>query len=1562
VELTTITAKNNTMKKLYSFIICLGLVQMTFGQISTNYNAKWFFGVNGGTTWQTTDVKNQNNWGWGLTLGKSFNYNPGTVFSWDVRGRFLRGFWYGQDKKLSDFTSPNTTLSQDPTNYQDSFGYAIHNFQTENYMFNLELVLHANRLRERTRWDAYIFGGLGMNFSQTYGDYLNTDPVTGDQSLYAWDPNNLSKSSIKNTQDGVYETALDGSAQNAYKFNTSSSLGFGLGYQVGKAVTIGLEHKTSFAQMDRFDGFNSPGKYKQDIFHYTSAYIQIRLFGKNSTRDDNVTPTPTPTVQNENMPPVVTYTQPATSGLEVANPNYIIQANITNVFDKENVTFTQNGTYKGDFVYNTKSDLFSANVVLQPGQNIFELTGSNQYGTDTKTTIIIYKREVETPPVVSFITPGSNPITVNNANYNVTGRVLNVKTKEQVQVKVNGIVKTNFTFNANNGHVDFPIVLNQGSNIVEITGTNGAGSDTKLTTIILQEVPIIQPPTVYFTDPSTSPTSVGSVNFTIRGKVLNVDGSQNVLFKQNGTSRTNFNYNPSTDDFVCTVVLNPGQNIFELYGTNAAGTASATTVIIYDRAAPKPPVVSISSPNTSPASVNSPNFQFVGTVLNVTTKSQVTFLVNGQSTTGFTFNPSNGSVVSSITLNQGVNTLLLQGTNADGTDSKQVTIVYTPVQTLQAPVVSYINPASNPTNVQLSSYPVQASVTNVSSPSGINIVCNGQNVTVYSFSNGLLNFNLNLVQGANVLTITGTNTAGSDTKTTTIIYQPAATVLPPVVTFINPNTNPINVSVANYAITASVLNVASKNDISVKINGGLTSNFTYSSTSKLVSFSTNLIVGANSIEIMGTNSAGTDVKTTTIIYREAVPQTPPTVAITQPNTSPAAVNNASYTVLANITGVTNSSQINVKVNGVSVSGYTVNIAQQTIVFPMSLAEGNNTIVITATTNTGTASDSKTIVYTKPVVVVPPTITFTSPASPGTTVNSNQFTMTAKILRIDTKQQIVLKKDGQVINNQFYSFNASTNTLSYPLTLATGNNLFEITATNDGGYANSTTNINYVRPIEPCDKPVITQLSPTIAAQVVEEESFTFKFDITNIPSATNMAFVFNGVSMTGTLGSDGKYSKTVTLNKGNNTMEVIAINACGEAHKTATVIYMPIKVPCFVPVISPIAPAAQNSTTENSAVLVQLGFANITLKTQIVFKVNNQVKAFSYDLAQNILTTEANLAIGVNLVTVTATNDCGTQTYTYTITRINCANPTISLVHSNVVNNGKTYASSFNMTLSLTEIDANNQIQVLLNNKAIAFNFSNSTNLLEVDYAINVGLAQFKVTVTNNCGTKSYTHTVTREKSPTRNAPTVSFTQPASSPISLTTGVYQVNFATSEIIDAAEIIFKVNGQNTAFTFDRLTNSGSATVNLQSGANVVTITAINPVGTATANTTINYNATRGEMSPTIKFTAPSSSPSTINLGINKIKGVVENLNNSNNIRIKVNGVAVTRIIKQVKNDQVYFEFDINAVGSSPIYIIEATVLYGRQVIVETVELRLSEAQINERLKRPEVKPTTRGGGR
>ena len=1336
--------KLNTMKKLYTLIICLGFLQMGLGQVATNYNAKWFFGVNTGLTWQTTDVSNKFKTGWGLTLGKSFNYNTASFVSFDVRGRFLRGFWYGQDKEASTFIDPNNALSSGATNYKDSLGYAVHNFQAENYLLNLELVAHLNRLRENTRWDPYIFGGIGLNWNQTYGDYLNRNETTGDLNLYNWDSNDLSKSSIKNLQDGVYETALDGSKQDGFNFFTSSSLGIGLGYQVSKAVTIGAEHKTTFTNIDNFDGLTSSIKEGNDIYHYTNAFIRFRLFGGRD-RTDVVND-----AKDEALPPIIQYTQPRTSGLTVSNPNYIIQAKIKNVLNKENVIFVQNGATISNFTFNPRSDLFSANVTLVEGQNNFVLTGNNQYGTDTKTTIIIYKPQLIPPPVVTFIQPSVNPTTFSSPNYNLTANVTNVTVKNDVQVNVNGTSRTDFNFNTNNGNVLLTLTLNPGTNTVQITGTNSAGADVESTTLIYKVDPVKTPPVVYFTDPSSNSTTVGTNNYTVKGKVQNVETTSGVNFTQNGSNKMNFSFNPSSDDFTFNADLTVGQNTFVLTGTNTDGTASSTTVIIFNRAELKPPVVTISNPNGSNVTVNTAQYPFVGNIQNISSQSQSSMVVNGSTMSGFSFNPSTGTVTANLNLVEGSNVLSLTGTNTDGTDSKQVTIVYTKVVTVQPPVVYFTDPGTIPKTVNIASYTIRGKVLNVDGPSNVTFKKNNLNQTgfIYNPTSDDFIITLPLTQGQNVFELTGTNSAGSSSATTIINYAPIVPE-PPAVSISNPSGGSATTSVAQYPFVGNVQNVSSQSQVSMLLNGSTFSGFTFNATTGAVVANLSLNSGANTVKLTGANTDGTDSQQVTIVYIPVSTVNPPIVTYIDPSSNPLTVNASNYNVRATIANVSSPSGVNIKHNGSNISVFT--FGSNMLTFSVNLNEGANAITVTGTNAGGIDSKTTTIVYTKLVVNKPPTVTFTNPSSAGTTVLSDEFTVNATILEISTKAQISFKKNGSMVSPSAYAFNSSTNQLSYPTTLSEGNNTFEITATNIGGNDSKSTSILYKAP--PCDKPVVTALTPSSSAYSTDQALFQISVKITGITS-----------------------------------------------------------------------------------------------KSQIDLDAGAKRVEFEYNPTTGILTSNVNLSVGLNSISITATNNCGSDKFTYEIVRTACDGPTLGLNFANVGNNQTTLAPSVTLLLDVTKITSSSQVSAMMNNKAIPFDFNLVKGTIEIEKSILVGSSSFVITLTNSCGSETYTHNVTRDKSPTKNLPTVNITNPSGTTTTVSVSACTIQFTTTQIIDKGEIIVRVNGVPTDVSFNNTANSGTAVLKLNSGSNVIKITVTNPVGSASAAMIIVNSGKSGTITP------------------------------------------------------------------------------------------------------------------
>ena len=227
------------MIKIYlSFLFALITLYSSAQRVDYDHSSKWFLGLNAGATWNSNDVKNKTAAGWGFTLGKSYNYDYGKILSFDLRGRYLRGYWYGQDldtTSLANYTG--TALST----FKDSSGFTVNNFQADVHRLAFELVIHANKIKENSGFDPYIFGGVGLTWHQTFGDLTNDFGYYSYDSLLANGP--ISEGVLSTYLNGTFDSPLDGSSASKYKVNFMPSLGFGLGYQLEKGQQLELNIK-----------------------------------------------------------------------------------------------------------------------------------------------------------------------------------------------------------------------------------------------------------------------------------------------------------------------------------------------------------------------------------------------------------------------------------------------------------------------------------------------------------------------------------------------------------------------------------------------------------------------------------------------------------------------------------------------------------------------------------------------------------------------------------------------------------------------------------------------------------------------------------------------------------------------------------------------------------------------------------------------------------------------------------------------------------------------------------------------------------------------------------------------------------------------------------------------------------------------------------------------------------------------------------------------------------------------------------------------------------------------
>lgn len=554
-------------------------------------------------------------------------------------------------------------------------------------------------------------------------------------------------------------------------------------------------------------------------------------------------------------------------------------------------------------------------------------------------------------------------------------------------------------------------------------------------------------PDVRFLNPSYTPYNSQQEALQVSAKVEHTSSPGNVSIRFNGYSVNNFNYNSATEVVTFNVNLIPGNNTIEVKATNNVGSDSESMTVVYSNPnnySSAPPVVTITYPNGNPFNSTQNNVAVNGTVINVTAKNQIAVSVNGSPVSNFNYDSYTKVINFNASLIAGNNTVVISATTPGGSDSKFLNINYrpdTPPSVLK-PVVTFINPASNPITSQVAAAPISAKVENVQSRNNITVTLNSVPVSSFNYdaNTKILTMTANLVTGANVISITGTNTAGSDTKSTTLMYKPAS-VQRPVVTIITPGTNPFTYAVSSATVNATVLNVSSSNEISVMLDGVPVQPFNYNMNTKQLTFNVSLKPGSNNVMINASNTAGSDTKSTVLVYKQPGPTvSAPDVKIGSPKSNPHTVTAPAFTLTASVKNAARK-ELAVTVNNTPVFNYT--FAGGTVTLPLTLTEGNTTVVITATNSAGTSSDTRTLVYAP---VPAPMVQLMEP-SISNPRQGETIIVTGRVFNVTSKSQVTVKHNGNIMSTWTYS---ETGKISLSPVLLAGSNVFEVTATTPGG--------------------------------------------------------------------------------------------------------------------------------------------------------------------------------------------------------------------------------------------------------------------------------------------------------------------------------------------------------------------------------------------------------------------------------------------------------------------------------------------------------------------------------
>ena len=1493
------------MKRIITLLVLtLTFAISGFSQKSyVNYDrdSKWFIGLNGGATWHSrTETDNIVKGAYGFTFGRAFGMKPEKLLSWELRARYLHGWWKGQADYTYNLDSSTTgglnNYGTSLQTYQDSLGYFIPNFRTELVSGSIELALNTNRLRQNTGWNFQIFGGIGVKGYKTQADLTNTS-----SQIYNYNSlSSTSQSSVLNLQDGNYETDVTGSDSDL-EVDWMASFGAGVSYQVSPWFSVGLSHKMTWTRSnDMFDIMpnNNLGANTglNDIYHYSSAGIKFHLLGGTHT-EPYVKPDEIPDPNNFDKPnnvtpvnntpkqkPIVDIYDPGSSPYTTTVNTFLIKANVHHVDGKSNITFKQDGNINNNFSYNASTDKFQSNVVLHPGQNIFEITGVNSAGQDYESTIIIYEQEIPViqPPIVTITNPPYSPYTTNSNVFNFGSTVLNVDSKSQIKVYFNGAYMSNFTYSTSTKKLNATLNLLEGTNNITVTATNAAGSDSKSATIIYKRPAVVQPPVVDFIFPSVDPYVTNQLALNVTASVLNVATKNDITVKVNGNATSNFSYNGNTKQVNFNINLIEGANVLEVKGVNTAGMDYETTTIIYHKPeAPKPPIVTFFDPAQSPTTVYQPHYNLEVKVENVNSSSDITLRINGIQSYNFNYSTSSKMMTFGTNLNVGANVIEVTGTNNVGSDMENTTINYRKIVPQSPPIVNITYPISDNQVFNTPNVTLVASVLNVSNASSISVWVNG-NATVgfsYNTATKILQLPLNMVEGANTVKITGINNAGSDTDERIIIYTRSVVPAPPTVTYVNPPNTPHLVSVEDFVMTANTTNINSKSQISLLFNGNLVPDAQYTLTANnQIIYNSDLIVGNNIFDITVTNNDGSDDKMAIVTYKkDDAPCIIPTVGYIHP-VPYSTVNNPNVTIDAQINNHTVGTTVELLVNGISQGYMLYNAGTSIAAKATTLVEGSNAIQVIVTNNCGTNQATFTLNYVAPEA---PCIDPTLSANGNTTITTqdDQVSVNAGVSQITTDSEITVTLNGQAIN---FNFDAGTNSISVEnATLALGNNTILITATNECGRATLTFHILK----EACNPPVISAATPANGT-VVPNNTATFTASISNVVEG-NIQLIVNGISQAFSYNANTNLlSAGLALNEGANSIKIVAINSCETAESNLTITHT---IPCQPISTSLLQPLATTATVTESSYNVLLHASGSLGASGISATLNGASVPYTFDaVAGNISLANLTLVDGSNAIVINLTNDCSSETVTYTVNYDGCVPPTIEIPG---INNG---AVVNNATIDFAAVILNSNgagnIQLLLNGQVQSFDFDEQNNLLTSQLNLNEGANSIIVTV-NGCETANSNISVTYE------VPCEAITYALMAPSANTQTVVEAGYAISlniqNIENAQQLSTTLNGNAIPFNFD--VNSHILTITditLIDGTNTIVVNATNDCSSEAITYSVQYD---GCQPPVITLTSNPINASTASYSYS---AAVTNIASQSEIQVLLNGAPST------------FVFDVN----------------------------------------------------
>lgn len=752
-----------------------------------------------------------------------------------------------------------------------------------------------------------------------------------------------------------------------------------------------------------------------------------------------------------------------------------------------------------------------------------------------------------------------------------------------------------------------------------------------------------------------------------------------------------------------------------------------------------PPTVRFTDPAYSPYMTKEPYKVVEAEITNVKNESQINLTNNGRP---LSFTYRRGTLKATIILDEGTNVVKAVATNSGGSGQDEVIIVVEEPETDNPPVIRFIRPEVTGQIVTNAKYDVLAEIMYMETDKNIVYTLNGRENRSWKFDTrtGMFNSSITLVEGENIIILDAKNRRGSDRQTMRIIYEPP--VYPPSIQFITPSVSPYRTTVSSQALELGLKEIKRTDNIQLTYNGYTYTRYDYNERTGRLTSQLALQRGQNFLTIVVSNKAG-QAREDMIIILDDVPPAPvfpPRVTI-QSVSNPVYNNstkNCTVSVTARVEYVRLASDLDIRIAGTRITNFDFNPNTGTLSFQANIKEGSSNLIITGRNVSGESRDERLLSCNAPVLPRP-AVSIQSPANQSVSTVAN-VTLRANVKNVSQKSEIILTLNGRKTTS--FTFNASSGAVESNLVLSSGKNTITLSASNTGGSASASVELEF----KPPALPILSITSPSNGG-IVNIPAITMTGNVTNISAGNQIKIYLNNQLQSTPILKGSQYSLDLNLRTGENTLRAVADNGNGTSEQTVKVRY---EIQYEKPVIKFVNPG-QNTTVEVASLNLKATVTNIDRIDQIKLIFNGRSQsAITFDKETGMLSKSLTLRPGKNTIEIQAMNPAGSDKKSIDV----MYDPTIAALPApevKIESASRPVSDPFNpnkpptSTVLATIKGVSNASQITFSVNGVmerGFSFDISTGKLQHVVGLNSGDNVITITATNVKGTASDTTNV----------------------------------------------------------------------------------------------------------------------------------------------------------------------------------------------------------------------------